>query len=135
MLINVPKDLGRGQVVMSGIYKVVVTAVKVDKSKSSDNMLIKPEFTIQTQTDANGGKVLGRKVFDNWTIAEKCLGIWNNGYKALTGHDLPSGDFEMDEFINRVTSDIQGKECLIQIEVQAGDQGERNVIKRYTAIG
>jgi hypothetical protein len=135
MLINIPKDCGKPQLVLSGIYKVLVTGIKVDKSKSSENMLIKPELTIQTQSDANGQKVMGRKLFDNWTVAESSIGIWANHYRALTGNDLPVGEFEIDEFINRITSDIQGKEALVQVEVQTNDQGERNVVKRYTKLG
>ena len=135
MLINVPKDLGKPEPVMAGIYKVLVTGVKVDQSKSgSGNMLIKPELTIQTQNDADGKKVLGRKVFDNWTVAEQSIGIWATSYKALTGEDLPSGQFELDEFINMITSKIQGKECLIMIEVETKEDVSRNRIKKYSAL-
>lgn len=134
MLINVPKDLGRPEPIMAGIYKAAVTNVKVDKSKSSENMLIKPELTIQSQSDADGKKVMGRKVFDNWTVAETSIGIWASHYKALTGEDLPSGQFEIDEFINMITSKISNKECIIQIEVETKDDVSRNRIKRYSAI-
>ena len=135
MLINVPKDLGRPEPVMPGIYKVTVTGFKAETSKSgSGNMLIKPELTIQTQNDADGKKVMGRKLFDNWTVAEQSIGIWANNYKALTGEDLPTGQFELDEFVNRVTSKISGRECLVQIEVETKDDISRNRIKRYSAI-
>ena len=134
MLINVPKDLGRVEPVMAGIYKAAVTGYKVEKSKSSENMIIKPELTIQTQNDADGKKVMGRKLFDNWTVAEQSIGIWANNYKALTGEDLPTGQFELDEFVNRVTSKISGRECLVQIEVETKDDISRNRIKRYSAI-
>ena len=121
MLINIPTSLKNNTTVMAGIYKVVVSGCKVEKSKNSDNMIIKPELTILTQTDANGEKVIGRKLFDNWTVAEQCLGIWNNGYKALTGKGLEEvmggKSLEMDEFMNRITSDIQAKECLVQINL------------------
>lgn len=137
MLINVPKNLGP-QPVMAGIYLVSCTGAKVDKSKSSDNMVIKPEFSIQNQVDADGNKIQGRKLFDNWTIAEQCLGIWNSGFKALTGiglDELMGGQsVEIDELINRITSDIQGKQCLVQVVVEESERGPRNTIKKYTPV-
>jgi len=135
MLIKVPTNVGAGNLVPAGIYKVAFTGYKVRTSEAG-NFCIAPEYTIQTQQAPDGSKVLGRKMFDNWTVTEASIGIWNNAYKALCGRDLPAGDFEVDEFANRVTSDCQGKEMLIQVEIKPDrNEVDRNVIKKYSAIG
>jgi hypothetical protein len=123
MKISVPKDVGAGNVIHAGIYRFRATGTKVAKSQNSDNMLINVEFTCQSPTDSEGGKVMGRKLFETWTVAEQCLSIWNNGYKALTGHDIPMGDYEIDEFLNRITSDITNKECIIELGIEYQHKG------------
>lgn len=152
MLINIPKNLNTIEPVMAGIYKVSVTGHKVEKAKSSDNLIIKPELTIQTQTDAMGNKVLGRKLFEQWVVAEANLPIWNTAFKALTGKELNQlgvEAMEVDEFCNLITSMISGKECLVDVQVKhqkkVGDKYEscapddpdnqpRNFVKKYSAI-
>lgn len=135
MLIKVPTNVGSGNLVPAGVFKVMFSGYKTRTSEAG-NFCIAPEYTIQTQQAPDGSKVLGRKLFDNWTVTESSIGIWNTAFKALTGQDLPAGDFEIDEFCNRVTSMCQGKEMLVQVEIKPDrNEVDRNVIKKYSAVG
>ena len=152
MKISVPKEMNTNNVFPAGIYRFTIsTTPKVDKSASSDNLLIKPEFTCMTPVGPDGSKTQGRKVWDNWTVAPQCLPIWNNAFKALTGADIPAGDFEIDEFVNMITSQVTGKECILEIGIDyqkkdaAGkwvkcgpddpDVVQRNRIKKAMSVG
>lgn len=136
MLINVPSEFKSGfDLVPAGIYRVVCTAYKT-RNSAAGNLCISPEFTIQSNAP-DGTNTIGRKVFGNWTLTEAALGVVNTSYKALVGKDLPAGQFEIDEFVARVTSDILNKECLIQVEVKPRQNAPDefvNDIKRYTAV-
>lgn len=135
MLINVPKNVGSGNLVPAGVYRVCWTGYKTRTSEAG-NFCIAPEFTIQTQQAPDGSKVQGRKLFDNWTVTEASIGIWNTAFKALTGSDLPEGNFEIDEFANRVTSMCSGKEMIVLVEIKPDrNEVDRTVIKKYSAIG
>lgn len=134
MLINVPKDLKSSNVVPPAIYRVRCTAFKT-RTSAAGNLCISPELTIQNQGPDESVKTVGRKVFDNWTLTEDCLPIINTAYKALTGMDLPAGQFEIDEFVGMVTSNILNREALVQVEIKPDQNGvERNQIKRWTRI-
>jgi len=132
MKISVPKDLNSFSVVPAGIYRAAVTGYKCGTS-AAGNPKISVEMTIQSD-GPNGEKTVGRKVFDNLTLTENALGIVDSKFKALTGDNLPVGDFEIDEFMNMITSRINGREAVIEVTITSGDNGERNNIKKMTAI-
>lgn len=133
MLINIPKSVGQNNV-PPAIYKVLCTGVK-HRTSQAGNLVIQPELTIQNQGPDASVKTIGRKLFGNWTLTEDSLGIVNTGYKAFTGHDLPAGDFEVEQLIDMISNDILNKECLVQVEMRTGTDGvERNDIKKYTKI-
>lgn len=137
MLINVPKNLSSGfETVPAAIYKAAVTGYKVGTSKAG-NPKIDVELTIQTQGPDESVKTIGRKVFDTFTISEAALPVVNTKYKALTGMDLPAGQFEVDEFINMITSNILNKTSLVQVTLdprQDDPEQFRNNVKKYSHI-
>lgn len=137
MKISITKDaIASNNTVPPGLYKVSVTGHKVRTSQTG-NLVIAPEFTITTQEAPDGTKVHGRKLFGNWTITEAAIGIVNTGYKALTGTDLPLGDLEIDELVNVITSNIQGKECLLDVELRPNPTNPEqmfNNIKKFVKI-
>jgi hypothetical protein len=134
MRINVPKNASVPTPVPPGIYKVCVTGTKVRTSEKG-NLCINPELTIQSQGPDESIKTIGRKVGDNWTMTENALSVWATAYKVLVGKELPEGEFEIDEFVARITSDVLNKECLVQLEIREDSNGvPRNQIKRYTAL-
>lgn len=133
MIINVPKNLGNNNV-PPGIYRVVCTGCKT-RTSAAGNLCLGPELTIQNQGPDDSVKTVGRKVFANWTLTEESLPIVNTAYKALTGQDLPAGSFEIDEFASLITSNIQNKECLVEVQLRTGQDGvERNDIKKWVKI-
>lgn len=134
MKINIPKDVGKPQSVPPGIYRVRVTGSKIRTSQSG-NLCVGPELTIQNQGPDESVKTVGRKVFDNWTLAESSIGIVNTAYKALTGHDLPAGEFELDELANRITSDVLNREAIVEVVIAPDLNGvDRNSVKKWTKI-
>ena len=133
MRINVPKNLGQNTV-PPAIYRVIVTGSKT-RNSAAGNLVVAPELTIQNQGPDESVKTIGRKLFGNWTLTEEALSVVNAGYKALTGNDLPAGDFELEELAIRICNDILNKSCLVQVEIRKGQDGvDRNDIKRWTRI-
>lgn len=133
MRINIPQNIGQNNV-PPAIYKVRCTGVK-SRNSQAGNLVIVPELTIQTQGPDESVKTIGRKLFGNWTMTEDSLPVVNTAYKALTGRDLPVGDFELEELVLRISNDILNKECLVQVEIRKSPDGvDRNDIKRWTKI-
>lgn len=133
MRINVPKNIGQNNV-PPAIYRVVCTGHK-QRNSAAGNLVIAPELTIQNQGPDETIKTIGRKLFGNWTLTEESLPIVNTGYKALTGEDIPAGDFELEELAILIGNNILNKTCLVQVELRKGPDGvERNDIKRWTKI-
>lgn len=133
MRINVPKNLGI-QTIPPAVYRVRCTGYKTRTSQKG-NLCINPELTVQTQGPDETVKTIGRKIFDGWTMTEESLPVVNAAYKALTGEDLPAGEYEIDEFVAIITSRILNREALVQVDIGLDQAGvERNNIKRWTKI-
>jgi hypothetical protein len=134
MFINItPETLQGPAPVPAAIYRALVSGATV-KTSQNGNPMISVELTIQSQGPDESVKTIGRKVFDNWTLIESCLGMINSKFKALTGQDFEQRQYSIDEFANMITSRIQNKECLIQVTVTPGTNGPMNNVKTLSAL-
>lgn len=135
MFINIPKpeDL-LPKPVSAGVYQANVTGTNVKQTQKGDPM-ISVEYTITSQGADPEEKTIGRKVFDNLIINEQSLWKIAIVVKALTGQDLPTGQMSVDEFINLITSAIQGKSCLIRVDTETYEGVVRNRVREVKRLG
>ena len=115
-----------------GIYRFEVPhKLKVEKSKSSDNMLIK--LSLKCVSDDNDGEYLGKTVFDNLVISQKtewklnAFAISSGLYTAeslkadgqIDTEDFEPGEYEVTASIDVETSTFNNKTTT------------KNVVKAY----
>lgn len=128
------KELSGFGTLPPAIYRVMFASYKVKSSKAGNTMIC-PEFTVLSQGPDESVKTVGRKLFDNWVLCEASLGVVNSAYKALSGQDLPEGEFEEAQLVEIITNNVMGKEVLVDVRIEPGTDGkDRNVIKKYLPI-
>ena len=131
MLIKVsPKDL-QPTPLPEGVYKSTMQCTV--KTAASGNLMVSVEHTVTTQGPDLTEKTIGRKVFDNLVLTEESLWRVNSTFKAVTGEDLPEGEFEIDELAGIISSRLSNQEATIQVKNEVRkDTGEvQSRIKKY----
>ncbi len=134
MKIHVAKDLNPGPIT-SAKYGAEITKMKPGLSKAK-NPKIEVELTIITKgPNGDKEKTIGRKVFDNLTLTENALWKVGAAFKAVTGKDLPEGDYTCDELTNLITSAMTGKSVCVSLSL---DQNEgykpKNKVDSYAPM-
>ena len=119
--------------VPSGFYKGNITGNKTRTSRN-DNLVLNLEITLTTQGLDESVKTIGRKVYLGMTMSEAAIGIVNRDYKGITGNDLPTGDFTVDELVARITSDCMGTPVAVQIETKPNPNNPEQMFSNVTKV-
>ena len=113
--IIVPKDLGP-KPIPPGVYKVRFTGHKVKQtgpdSKVPGTTMLSMEYQILTQGPDDSVKTIGRKLWDNCTLAPEALWKLDQVTKAFAGLPLPEGEYTEEELIARLIAILTNKEAL-----------------------
>lgn len=112
-----PEELKKNNfaLVPAGVYTATVSKVTPRVSKNSGNLLLGIEYTVTSEGPDDSVKTQGRKVFDNLTFTEECLQMIFKRYLAITGEELPEGDYTDEELRDVVANGILNRECVIKV--------------------
>jgi hypothetical protein len=126
---NVNKENKGGSApVPPGLYEARIS-YKVDKTKDGSKDMLKIEYTLIGK-DPTGKSVVGRKAFDNITYEDSMVWKWNAIYQAVTGEELPDGNFTFDELVGLVGEVINNKVVKIELETSSYEGKENNKVKK-----
>jgi hypothetical protein len=136
MQIKVPDKMGGEiRVVPGSPYEAVVGDVFVGQSQTKN-----PKATIRwiLNSEPIGAiadpPTTGETLLDTYPLQENSIWRFNNTYRALTGENLPQGDYDETTFLNLVKSAIVGlnAKLIVDVEPRQDTGEERNKVSKVS---
>lgn len=112
-------------VIPAGRYYAKVVDSKAEMNKAGDALVVKLQWEVQDEYDANGEKVQGRKIFDNLSTKPAAL-FKLKGLLDMLGFDA-SGEFELDP------EQLMSQELYLDVIVDNYQGQENNKVKAYVS--
>ncbi len=98
-----------------GVYRATITGRRIGTSRRGQNPVMSIEFTLNSQGPNPESRTVGKCVYDNITFTEDSIWKANTLYSAVTGRDIPEGDYTPDELFALLWNVCQGKEVIITV--------------------
>lgn len=135
MKINVPEDVGSGElrllppgVVRATLAKIMLGKSKANQPKATFKFILLEDMKVPFNEPPTTGEV----VLDTYSLQPQALFKLNDTYKKVTGERIPQGDFDMVEFEDMLNQSLIGTEWMLQLDNQIPTDGssteERTVI-------
>lgn len=118
MKVVVPKDLGgtlRND--LYGTFEAVISDMFLGKSQA-EQPKITARYTLKSEMEApHEGSTVGETVLESFSLQEQAIWKLNDLYKLITGDRLPQGDFELEEFFEKIKGACVGKELFLSLAI------------------
>lgn len=138
--IHVPEDMGGGdlRLLPSGLANATLQKIYLGTSQNNQPKAT-VKFVITEEMDGvedGEPSTIGETVLESFSLQPQALFKLNDMYKAVTGNNIPHGDFSPQEFEAMLTNDLAGTEWTLMLEQQIPTQGKskdpRTVVVKRT---
>lgn len=138
MKVRVPENLGGElKVLPEGTCKAVLDALFLGTS-STGNPKATARYIVTSELyeDPSEGTSVGENVLETFSLQPQALFNINGLYKAVTGKNIPQGDYELDEFLNIIEEAVKGQEfnLVLETEIRPGTDEEFTKVSKRSLV-
>ena len=118
--VTVPENIG-GELrqLPEDTYTAAIQDIFGGLSKASNEPKVTVKWVVKTEFSGDHGEdyksTIGENVLDTYSLQEKAMFRINGLWKQIKGENIPQADYELDEFVNLLKSELVGAEFMIDV--------------------
>ncbi len=118
MKIVVPKDLGGSlRNDLTGTFEAVIADMFLGESRAKQPKITARYILKSEMEGPHEGTTIGETVLESFSLQEQAIWKLNDLYKLCAGERLPQGDFDLQEFFEKVKEACVGKEVYLSLAI------------------